>query len=216
MRRDAGHCAVLVGELGKKTPTRNTHAYQLLKAIFNTAVQDKLVTENPCQIKSASKHPSRVTWKALSPCELEQVAQEVPEAYRVALPVAAWCGLRFGELIELRRKDVHDGERLVLKIRRAGHTVGKGLEIGPPKTEAGIRDVTVPPHVARCSGRTWPPVPPRGRRRSCSPQHAASGSRQRRLPRRLRRGFAEVGKPGMRVHDCVMWCDSCSTGGSDH
>ena len=43
--------------LGKKTPTRNTHAYQLLKAIFNTAVQDKLVTENPCQIKAAGRPP---------------------------------------------------------------------------------------------------------------------------------------------------------------
>lgn len=27
--------------LGKETPTRNTHAYQLLKAIYNTAVGDK-------------------------------------------------------------------------------------------------------------------------------------------------------------------------------
>jgi hypothetical protein len=33
--------------LGKKTPTRNTHAYQLLKTIFNTAREDRAVAETP-------------------------------------------------------------------------------------------------------------------------------------------------------------------------
>jgi hypothetical protein len=37
--------------LGKATPTRNVHAYQLLKAIFNTAIEDKVVKENPCEVK---------------------------------------------------------------------------------------------------------------------------------------------------------------------
>jgi len=66
-----------------------------------------------------------------------------------AVAVAAWCGLRFGELIELRRKDVHnDGDRMTLRIRRAATIVDNKLVVGPPKTDAGIRDVTVPPHVA--------------------------------------------------------------------
>lgn len=30
----------------------------------------------------------------------------MPERYRAILLVAAWCGLRFGELTELRRGDV--------------------------------------------------------------------------------------------------------------
>ena len=87
--------------LGKKTPTRNTHAYQLLKTIFNTAVEDKLVAENPCQIKTAGRPPKPRDVQSLTPAELVTVAQDVPECYRAAVPVAAWCGLRFGELIEL-------------------------------------------------------------------------------------------------------------------
>ena len=35
------------------------------------------------------------------------VAKSLPEHYRAAIHSPAWCGLRFGELIELRRKDVH-------------------------------------------------------------------------------------------------------------
>jgi integrase len=86
--------------LGKKTPTRNTHAYQLLKAIFNTAREDRAVAENPCQIKTAGRPPKPRDVQALAPAELEKVAEAVPETYRAAVPVAAWCGLRFGELIE--------------------------------------------------------------------------------------------------------------------
>ena len=106
--------------LGKKTPTSSTHAYQLLRAIFNTAREDKLITENPCQIKTAGKPPKPRDVQPLTPAELVKVAEAAPETYRAAVPVAAWCGLRFGELIELRRKDIHtNGEQTVLKIRRA-------------------------------------------------------------------------------------------------
>lgn len=189
--------------LGKKTPTANTHAYQLLKAIYNTAVEDKAATENPCQIKSAGKPSKPRDVKPLSPAELVKVAESVPEAYRAAVPVAAWCGLRFGELIELRRKDIHaEGDRMSLKIRRAATTVEKvGLVVGPPKTDAGIREVTVPPHVAEIlrahmkahTGRgpeSFVFTTTRGRRLS-----------QTAFTKSLKRGFATVGKPDMRVHD---------------
>lgn len=188
--------------LGKETPTSNTQAYQLLKAIYNTAVEDKAATENPCQIKAAGKPPKPRDVKPLTPAELEQVAEKVPEQYRAAVPVAAWCGLRFGELIELRRKDVHsEGDRMTLRIRRAATVVGKELVVGGPKTDAGIRDVTVPPHVAEML-------------REHMTQHTGRGpeafvfttTRGRRLSKTaftksVKAGFAAVGKPDMRVHD---------------
>lgn len=195
--------------LGKETPTRNTHAYQLLKAMYNTAVEDKAATENPCQIKSAGKPPKPRDVKPLSPAEIEKVAEKVPERYRVAVPVAAWCGLRFGELIELRRKDVQcEGDRMTLKIRRAATVVHdkqaavhNTLVVGPPKTDAGIRDVTVPPHVAemlrdhmiRYTGsgpEAFVFTTTRGRRLS-----------QTAFTKSVKNGFAAVGKPDMRIHD---------------
>jgi integrase len=189
-------------DLDKDTPTSNTHAYQLLKAIYNTAVEDKAATENPCQIKAAGKPPKPRDVKPLTPAELEKVAEKVPEQYRAAVPVAAWCGLRFGELIELRRKDVHhEGDRMTLRIRRAATIVNKELVTGPPKTDAGIRDVTVPPHVAEML-------------REHMTQHTGRGpeafvfttTRGRRLSKTaftksVKNGFAAVGKPDMRVHD---------------
>jgi integrase len=188
--------------LGKETPTRNTHAYQLLKAIFNTALEDKAATENPCQIKAAGKPPKPRDVEALTPAELDKVAESAPERYRVAVPLIAWCGLRFGELIELRRKDIDmTGDHMVLKIRRAATRVDNKLVMGKPKTDAGIRNVTVPPHVAQML-------------RTHMAAHTSSGpeafvfttTRGQRLSttaftKAVKRGFANVGKPDMRIHD---------------
>jgi integrase len=196
--------------LGKDTPTSNTQAYQLLKAIYSTAVEDRAATENPCQIKSAGKPPKPREVQPLTPDELVKVAERVPEKYRAAVPVAAWCGLRFGELIELRRKDIHtEGNRITLKIRRAATTVHNKLAVGPhnklvvgpPKTDAGVREVTVPPHVAEILREHM--------REHTSPGAEAfvfTTTRGRRLSqtaftKTVKNGFDSVGKPDMRVHD---------------
>lgn len=188
--------------LGKSTPTSNTHAYQLLKAIYNTAVEDKAATENPCQIKSAGKPPKPRDVKPLTPAELDKVAESAPEAYRVAVPVAAWCGLRFGELIELRRKDIQDADgRMVLRVRRAATRVDERLVVGPPKTDAGIRDVTVPPHVAEQLREHMKKRTGRG-----PESFVFTTTRGQRLSttaftKSVKAGFAKVGKRDMRVHD---------------
>ena len=82
--------------LERETPTRNRQAYQLLNPIFNTALEDRLVTENPCQIKSAGKPPKPRDVQSLSPAELVTVAEAVPEAYRAAVHIPAWCGFDSG------------------------------------------------------------------------------------------------------------------------
>jgi integrase len=60
--------------------------------------------------------------------------------------LAAWCALRFGELAELRRKDL-DVTNGVVRIRRAVVRVRGEFIIGTPKTDAGTRDVAIPPHL---------------------------------------------------------------------
>ena len=60
--------------------------------------------------------------------------------------LATWCGLRFGELIELRRKDIDLGTSVV-RVRRAAVRNGGRVIVGQPKSEAGVRDVAIPPHV---------------------------------------------------------------------
>jgi integrase len=60
--------------------------------------------------------------------------------------LAAWCGLRFGELVELRRKDI-DLKAGVIRVRRGAVRAEGQVIIGTPKSDAGIRDVAIPPHL---------------------------------------------------------------------
>jgi len=56
--------------------------------------------------------------------------------------LASWCGLRLGELTELRRSDVDLGDG-VIRVRRAMVCVGGEFRITTPKSEADIRDVNI-------------------------------------------------------------------------
>lgn len=188
--------------LGKATPTRSAHSYQLLKTILNTAVGDKLLTENPCQIKSAGKPPKGREIDLLTIDELSRVTELVNEHYRVAVPVTAWCGLRFGELIELRRKDVSDTNgRMVLKIRRAATRVNNKIVVGPPKTDAGVRDVHVPPHVAAMLREHLRRQPGHGPENFVFTTSRGGRLSTTAFTKSYKAALAEIGKPDLRVHD---------------
>jgi integrase len=62
------------------------------------------------------------------------------------LLLAAWCGLRFGELTELRRKDL-DLDRGIVNVRRAVTRVDGQFIVTSPKSAAGRRTVALPPHL---------------------------------------------------------------------
>ena len=59
--------------------------------------------------------------------------------------IAAFCGLRFGELIGLKLENVDTANRQI-RVRNSMTDFG---ELKGPKTRAGIRDVPMPSHVVR-------------------------------------------------------------------
>lgn len=132
--------------MDKDTPTIRAHAYGLLRTIMGSAVTDGKATVNPCVIRGAGSTKRVHTIKPVTLDELETLTNEMPEQYRAMILLACWCALRFGELTELRRKDIDlaDG---VIRIRRAVVRVDDGFKVTTPKSDAGIRDVAVPPHL---------------------------------------------------------------------
>jgi integrase len=131
-------------ELGSKTPTLRAHAYGLLRTILASAVHDGLIPTNPCHIRGAgnSKRVHRI--KPLTLPELQVLTAAMPEKYQAMVLLAAWCGLRFGELAELRRSDIKDGK---IHVRRAVVRANGKVIVSTPKSDAGIRDVSIPPHL---------------------------------------------------------------------
>jgi integrase len=70
----------------------------------------------------------------------------MPQRLRLAVLLASWCALRYGETIELRRRDI-DLDAEVIRVTRQAVRVGDHFEVGDPKSDAGIRDVDIPPHL---------------------------------------------------------------------
>lgn len=132
--------------LDKGTPTMRAHAYGLLRAILATAVGDELLASNPCMVRGAGTTKRVVQIKPASLEELAKLVQAMPEKYRVLTLLAAWLGMRFGELTELRRKDI-DLKNGVVHVRRAVAWVDSKPVVGKPKSDAGARDVAIPPHL---------------------------------------------------------------------
>lgn len=132
--------------LDEGTPTRRAHAYSLLRSIFSTAVSDDLVTANPCRIRGAGTSRKAHETKVASLGELEVIVQAMPERYRAMVLLAAWCGLRYGELAELRRQDV-DLDARTVRVERAVTSRAGQVFVGDPKSQAGRRTVSLPPHL---------------------------------------------------------------------
>jgi integrase len=132
--------------MGTNRPSARAHSYALLRSIFNTAIDEELLAANPCRIRGAGQAPSRTGIRPATLDELQQITDAMPERYRLMVQLAAWCALRFGELTELRRKDI-DLTQQVIRVRRAVTWPGGKVHVGTPKSAAGIRDVSIPPHL---------------------------------------------------------------------
>lgn len=72
-----------------------------------------------------------------------QLAEAVPARYRALSLVAGFGGLRWAELVGLRRRHVDLAGARVYVLEQAAEVAGK-IIVSPPKTDAGRRVVTLP------------------------------------------------------------------------
>jgi len=127
-------------------PTQRAHAYSQLRTILNTAVADDLIPANPCRVRGAGQAKRARTIEPATLEQLEAIAAAMPARYRLMVLLAAWCALRFGELAELRRSDI-DVRNAVVLVRRGVIRTDDGRIVKGPKSDAGKRDVNIPPHL---------------------------------------------------------------------
>ncbi|MDJ0361537.1 site-specific integrase [Rhodococcus sp. H29-C3] len=132
--------------LGTATPTLRSHAYGLVRTIMATAASDGKITVNPCHIRGAGSAKRVHKIRPATLPELTALTEAMPAQYRAMILLASWCAMRFGELTELRRRDV-DLTDEVIRIRRAVVRVGGEFVVGDPKSDADTRDVAIPPHL---------------------------------------------------------------------
>ncbi len=130
---------------GPDGPGASTAAkcYRLLRSILTTAVEDGLIPANPCTIKGAGVEPADER-PIPSVDQAHQLAAAIHPRMRCAVLLAAFVGLRKGELLGLRRGDVDlDGHEIAIAQQRQLDRSGTHL-VGPPKTDAGRRTLAIP------------------------------------------------------------------------
>jgi integrase len=122
-------------------PVTVAKAYRLLRAILNTAVRDKRIRENPCQLKGADKEPTAER-PVLSVPEVYRLADAIEPRYRALILLATFGNLRWGELAGLRRRYL-DLDNRTVRVVETVYELGELVQ-GTPKSEASTRKVVLP------------------------------------------------------------------------
>lgn len=147
---EAADVTKMIADLGKsKAPKTVLNVYALASQIFDFAVGQGWRPDNPCAKVEAPTVPERDGIAFLTPPEIEALlrAVKLTDEYgsidRALYAVAAKCGLRQGELLALRWRDVDwTAERL-----RVSHSFDRKHDKAP-KSKAGRRSVPLPRSVA--------------------------------------------------------------------
>lgn len=203
---------------GERTPTARAHAYQVLVAIMTQAEQDDLIVRHPCRIRAGGRTTVAREPEVLTLRELLSLADAMPRQHRALTLLCGLGGLRFGEAVALRRRDVDLAAETVSITRGAVRAEGR-KEIGPPKTRAGVREISVPTIVADALREHLADMPLSGRDALIFPGRdgaplapSALYGREARVERRDGRAYTKaaygfyaardaIGKPDLHWHD---------------
>lgn len=120
--------------------------YRLLRAICTTAVDDNLMARNPCSIRGAGQERSSER-PMFTLAQVQALADAVEDRWRALILLAAWTGLRIGELSALRREHLDVTAGTVCVRSSVVDVIGRERSYGPPKSAAGRRTVAIPPHI---------------------------------------------------------------------
>ncbi len=134
--------------------------YRLLRTVLTTAIEDGLISRNPCVIKGAGVERSAERPTATI-AQVYAIADAVDPRYRMLVLLATFTSLRLGELAALTRRRV-DLDTGLITISEAASELNDGTRtLDAPKTPASHRIVAVPPallgelrtHLGRYSER---------------------------------------------------------------
>lgn len=129
--------------LMSQLPATLARDFSALRAVFNAAVHADLLGRSPCRKAALPRvrPPHRVV---LSPAELERLAGAVPSRYRALILVAGVLGLRWGEAVGLRIRDVDFLRRTVTVAQTVEEVKGELRLVREAKTRSSLRTMAAP------------------------------------------------------------------------
>ena len=136
------------GTAHEKAPAQASKSYTHLNSVMRYALKRKWIRENPCDIEGASNYRPPVEPPIPTEVEVALMLELADQPMRTVLALAAHCGMRKGEILELRRKDITTEEApdgtswLWIHITRAVVWEGENNpKVSPPKTPGSVRSI---------------------------------------------------------------------------
>jgi integrase len=124
-----------LGKLDEERLSENykTVLFTTVSSVLDSAVEDKLIIDNPCKAKTikrpVSVSPDIVVWPDDRVMEVEG---SIDPRFAIVVPLGAGCGLRQGEILGVSPDDI-DEEGMVLRVQRQLRVVRGTLVFAPPK-----------------------------------------------------------------------------------
>lgn len=114
-------------------------------AMFDAAVEDGLIRNNPARSKSARPHKGAAGTHRLLTNEEIRLIHEVPHRCRLLALTMYYTGMRRGEALALDVSRDVDMDAGWIHVTRAIKFEGNAAVETDPKTEAGVRDIPLVP-----------------------------------------------------------------------
>ncbi len=139
-------------EIGYLSPKTIKEHVGFISTVFHYAEKMQMIQANPCKNVTLPK----ITSKEREVYTLEEVQQmlslfenesEDNFKYVIFFTLAAFTGLRRGELLGLEWKDIDFGNNLISVVRTSAWTKERGIYTDTPKTKSSNRIIKIPDDV---------------------------------------------------------------------
>jgi integrase len=196
----------------KRNPKARTNGVapnvlRTLRACLNVAVKKGLLPVSPVRAEAPARRvrPADPDGDVATPEEVGAMTAAMPEHLRIAIPLAAWCSLRLGEVLGLQRGDLErldDPDQAVLHVRRQVNAKAPGAPVTPPKADS-VRSIAIPSFMLadliehleqHCREERTSPV-------LAHPRNKTLRISQTTFDRHWRAARAVAGRPTFRFHD---------------
>ncbi|HEV7976136.1 site-specific integrase [Amycolatopsis sp.] len=132
-----------LGKLEDKKRAENYKVvlFTLVSAVIDSAIDDKLIRDNPCKAKTVRRPIGSSPQVEVWPEErVHSVRKGLPGRFSIVVPLGSGLGLRQGEILALSPDDI-DRAAMVVRVQRQIKTVRGVMMFAPPK---GGKSRTVP------------------------------------------------------------------------
>lgn len=137
---------LIVASLAKNSKSLNDKVIQILRGVFNAAVDNNLIAKSPVPTKIKSKGVRTKEKTALTADQSKRLLDAVSNtrAYLFCL-IALQTGMRRGEICGLMWEDIDLDKQIIHVRHNAVFTSSQTVVSEALKTSAAVRDIPIPP-----------------------------------------------------------------------